>query len=1275
MYRKRYKRFALAALAAGLMMGAALVGQPIQAWAATTVTSTIPVGTQPYGVAYDATNGDVYVANEGSGTVSVINGSTNTVKSTITVGSGAADVAYDAANGDVYVANSTSGTVSVINGSTNTVTSTIPVGTQPYGVAYDAGNGDVYITNSNSNTVSVIDGSTNTVKSTIPVGTRPYGVAYDTANGDVYVVNSTSGTVSVIDGSTNTVTSTITVGSGATDVAYDAGNGDVYVANSNSGTVSVISGSTNTVTNTITVGSGLFGVAYDAANGDVYVANASLGTVSVIDGSTNTVTSTITVGSFPIDVAYDATNGDVYVANYSSSTVSVINGSTTTVKSTIPVGSGAADVAYDAANGDVYVANSRSGTVSVINGSTNTVKSTIPVGTQPYGVAYDATNGDVYITNSSSNTVSVIDGSTNTVKSTIPVGTRPYGVAYDAGNGDVYVANSNSGTVSVISGSTNTVTNTITVGSGATDVAYDAANGDVYVANANSGTVSVISGSTNTVTNTITVGSGLFGVAYDAANGDVYVANASLGTVSLIDGSTNTVKSTITVGSFPIDVAYDATNGDVYVANYSSGTVSVINGSTNTVTSTIPVGTQPYGVAYDAANGDVYVANEGSNTVSVIVPPATAITNSAVVPGSNVDSTAITATPNTAGDTFAVQVTSSSPSAVGSGASVPSGATTYTSGTNISNVAAGDVVTLYEVNSGSVLAATSFTLTTSDILGATITYGGNGASGTAPTDSNQYMVGSSATVAGQGDLAKTGYTFEGWNTKADGSGTSYASGASLTVPAYNVTLYAQWLPNPAGLGHQNVTQTSWTENWTAVSGASSYDVYLNNKHVGTVTQATYDFKGEQPGMTYSVTIASVNGSGVVSAQSNADMVTTLYNPTGAPTGLVHSNVTQTGWTENWGSVTGSTSYDVYLNNNKVGTVTQAVYDFTGATAGTTYQVQVSSVNGSGQASALSTPDSVTTSVYGPTPPTIITEFFPEPAQVGQAYSGQVRVIGGMMPMHWSITTGTLPPGLTLSNQGVISGTPTRAGSYNFTVKVTDSNDHASSRKLTIAVKGSSTLSIKTATVVPTGQPGQPFEQILTAGGGNPPYKWSIIQGTLPSGLKLNSSTGVMSGINNRKSPEILTVEVMDAKGMTEEKQVVIDSLPKNEREIVWETPGLSAQNVPAVTGSDSGIQTTYMPIWYVMQLLKPLGIESTWDGKHWHMTTTAKADLSNVQAGNGNTGIYLNGTLVQNVDTVATKDPSTGKATTYMPIWYVMQLLKRVGLQSTWNGTTWTVTK
>ena len=79
----------------------------------------------------------------------------------------------------------------------------------------------------------------------------------------------------------------------------------------------------------------------------------------------------------------------------------------------------------------------------------------------------------------------------------------------------------------------------------------------------------------------------------------------------------------------------------------------------------------------------------------------------------------------------------------------------------------------------------------------TLTYNANGAtSGTAPTDSNSpYFINSVVTVLGNtGDLAKTGYTWNGWNTKADGSGTSYAAGAQFTITA-NTTLYAQWILN------------------------------------------------------------------------------------------------------------------------------------------------------------------------------------------------------------------------------------------------------------------------------------------------------------------------------------------------------------------------------------------------------------------------------------------------------------------------------------------------
>ena len=93
--------------------------------------------------------------------------SPNTVTATVPVGNSPTSAAYDSANNDIYVTNQISGDVSVINGSTNTVTATVPVGNYPEGVAYDSANNDIYVTNVGSNDVSVINGSTNTVTATV----------------------------------------------------------------------------------------------------------------------------------------------------------------------------------------------------------------------------------------------------------------------------------------------------------------------------------------------------------------------------------------------------------------------------------------------------------------------------------------------------------------------------------------------------------------------------------------------------------------------------------------------------------------------------------------------------------------------------------------------------------------------------------------------------------------------------------------------------------------------------------------------------------------------------------------------------------------------------------------------------------------------------------------------------------------------------------------------------------------------------------------------------
>ena len=289
------------------------------------VSATISVGARPEGVAVDPATGTIYVANQNSDTVSVINGATNTVTATIAVGSTPFAVAVDPTTDTAYVANIGSDTVSVINGATNTVTATIAVGSAPFGVAADPATGTVYVANEGSNTVSVISGATHAVTATIAVGTAPYAVAVDPTTDTAYVANLSSNTVSVISGATHTVTATVAVGNGPDSVAVDPATDTAYTANEGDGSVSVISGATSTVTATIHLGTFASGVAVDPNTDTVFVTNVAAPTVSVIDEATNTVTGSISVGTDPHAVAVDPNTDTAYVANFGSNTVSVLS--------------------------------------------------------------------------------------------------------------------------------------------------------------------------------------------------------------------------------------------------------------------------------------------------------------------------------------------------------------------------------------------------------------------------------------------------------------------------------------------------------------------------------------------------------------------------------------------------------------------------------------------------------------------------------------------------------------------------------------------------------------------------------------------------------------------------------------------------------------------------------------------------------------------------------------------------------------------------------------
>ncbi len=106
--------------------------------------------------------------------------------------------------------------------------------------------------------------------------------------------------------------------------------------------------------------------------------------------------------------------------------------------------------------------------------------------------------------------------------------------------------------------------------------------------------------------------------------------------------------------------------------------------------------------------------------------------------------------------------------------------------------------------------------------------------------------------------------------------------------------------------------------------------------------------------------------------------------------------------------------------------------------------------------------------------------------------------------------------------------------------------------------------------------------------------------------------------------------------------------------------------------------TTYMPIWYVMQLAKKQRMTSTWSGQVWNLmtgTSQSQAISPFYPIRPGNMQIDLNGTsFLNNVPKIIYRDPSTRTLTTYIPIYYVMKLFRNeLSLNNTWDGQTWSV--
>jgi hypothetical protein len=165
--------------------------------------------------------------------------------------------------------------------------------------------------------------------------------------------------------------------------------------------------------------------------------------------------------------------------------------------------------------------------------------------------------------------------------------------------------------------------------------------------------------------------------------------------------------------------------------------------------------------------------------------------------------------------------------------------------------------------------------------------------------------------------------------------------------------------------------------------------------------------------------------------------------------------------------------------------------------------------------------------------TITTTSVPN-GSVGVSYSATVDATGGVQPYTWTIHTGSLPPGLSLSssnNIATISGSPTTTGTYPFTIQVVDNEGNSVATGLSISISQGAPLAI-TTTTLPGANDGQVYYTYLQATGGAQPYSWSVTQGSLPTGLSMGLTTGEITGTPTAAGTASFTVTVTDSETPT-----------------------------------------------------------------------------------------------------------------------------------------------
>ncbi len=391
------------------------------------------------------------------------------------------------------------------------------------------------------------------------------------------------------------------------------------------------------------------------------------------------------------------------------------------------------------------------------------------------------------------------------------------------------------------------------------------------------------------------------------------------------------------------------------------------------------------------------------------------------------------------------------------------------------------------------------------------------------------------------------------------------SSASFTVAATGTgTMYYQWYKDAVALS--SATNATYTDTSVATGDAGTYSAKVWN-HMGIKYSSNATLT---VGTSVSITTTSPLTDGTVGS---------AYSQTLAATGGTSPYT--------WTTLSGTLPTGLALSSGGVlsGTPTAA------GTFNFTVQVTDSASATATKAFAVTIGTSVSITTTSPL----------TGGTVGSAYSQTLAATGGTSPYTWTTLSGTLPTGLALSSGGVLSGTPTAAGTFNFTVQVTDSASATATKAFAVTIGSSTTNTAPTLAAVAdqTITPGTSLSITNVATDSDTPAQtltFALL--TAPTNATLNTGSGVLAWrplIAQANSTNAFSVSVTDsgspAMSATQSFTVFVSAATAPSNTVVGYSSGIFEFSVGGIVGPDYIIQaSTNLSTWETLSTTTPTAL-------------------------------------------------------------------------------------